>query len=243
MVDLAKEEKGEKEEDVVECLVDAAATAAAAAAAAAAAVADAENCVCGYSYSCYPADEMMLLTCHGCKQISHGHCVGYTRTDVKRYHGGVAKAVGASTRASASAERAAEAAASTAAAAAAAEAAKHTALVPVVAADAAVAAQGAATAAAAAVAVAAAKAVAAVAAVAAAKMTPQYVCGACVAKRAGAAVSGPCGATLVVCPSPILPQWRAELARHAIPGAIRVVVYEGQPRGAGGPRANARFDP
>ena len=50
--------------------------------------------------------------------------------------------------------------------------------------------------------------------------------GGCVAKRAGAVVSGPCGATLVVCPAPILPQWRSELARHAAPGAVKVVVYE-----------------
>jgi E3 ubiquitin-protein ligase SHPRH len=62
-----------------------------------------------------------------------------------------------------------------------------------------------------------------------------FTCGACVAKRAGEIVSGPCGATLVVCPAPILNQWRSELARHAVPGAVRVVVYEGQPRDAGGP--------
>jgi len=34
-------------------------------------------------------------------------------------------------------------------------------------------------------------------------------------------VALPCGATLVVCPAPILPQWRSELARHAAPGAIK----------------------
>ena len=52
-------------------------------------------------------------------------------------------------------------------------------------------------------------------------------------------VALPCGATLVVCPAPILPQWRSELARHAAPGAIKVVVYDGQPRGAGGPTSAA----
>ena len=69
----------------------------------------------------------------------------------------------------------------------------------------------------------------------AAAHAPPFLCGACVARRAGEVVSGPCRATLVVCPAPILPQWRAELRRHAKPGAVRVSVYEGQPRDAGGP--------
>ena len=54
-------------------------------------------------------------------------------------------------------------------------------------------------------------------------------------------MSGPCGATLVVCPSAILAQWRSELQRHAAPGALAVVTYEGQPRGASGPDAETRF--
>ena len=70
-----------------------------------------------------------------------------------------------------------------------------------------------------------------------ANTAPEYVCVACVAKRAGAVFDGPCGATLVVCPAPILPQWRAELARHITPGTLKVVVYDGQPRDAGDPRA------
>ena len=64
---------------------------------------------------------------------------------------------------------------------------------------------------------------------------PAFTCGRCAARRAGASFSGPCGATLVVCPSPILEQWRSELARHAAPGALRVATYEGQPRDFGGP--------
>ena len=67
-----------------------------------------------------------------------------------------------------------------------------------------------------------------------------FTCGRCVARRAGRFVSGPCGATLVVCPSAILAQWRSELQRHAAPGALAVVTYEGQPRGASGPNAKTR---
>ena len=73
-----------------------------------------------------------------------------------------------------------------------------------------------------------------------AESTPPFSCGACVASKAGETFSGPCGATLVVCPAPILPQWRSEIARHAKPGALRVLVYEGQPRDAGGPVAEAK---
>ncbi|XP_076948485.1 uncharacterized protein LOC143620741 [Bidens hawaiensis] len=35
------------------------------------------------------------------------------------------------------------------------------------------------------------------------------------------------GATLVVCPAPILPQWHAEITRHTRPGSLKVIVYEG----------------
>lgn len=34
-----------------------------------------------------------------------------------------------------------------------------------------------------------------------------FVCGACQKARAAAEVTQPCGATLVVCPTPILQQW------------------------------------
>ena len=68
-----------------------------------------------------------------------------------------------------------------------------------------------------------------------AEEAPHFECGRCVAKRAGATVSGPCGATLVVCPSTILNQWCSELDRHCVPGTLKVVVYEGQPRNASGP--------
>ncbi|KAF2319303.1 hypothetical protein GH714_014510 [Hevea brasiliensis] len=35
------------------------------------------------------------------------------------------------------------------------------------------------------------------------------------------------GATLIVCPTPILPQWHAEIARHTRPGSLKTCVYEG----------------
>ncbi|XP_034896737.1 uncharacterized protein [Populus alba] len=35
------------------------------------------------------------------------------------------------------------------------------------------------------------------------------------------------GATLIVCPAPILPQWHSEITRHARPGSLKTYVYEG----------------
>ncbi|KAK4835874.1 hypothetical protein QYF36_015629 [Acer negundo] len=35
------------------------------------------------------------------------------------------------------------------------------------------------------------------------------------------------GATLIVCPAPILPQWHAEIIRHTRPGSLKTFVYEG----------------
>jgi E3 ubiquitin-protein ligase SHPRH len=163
-----------------------------------------ENCVCGYTYRHY---EGMWLACDDCNQWSHARCVGYTRADEKRHYRGVAAALNTSVKAAAASE-----AAEAAAAAAVAETTTLDDDDKEATCKAAVEAAAAAAAAA--------------AAVEAAESTPPYVCGGCVAKRAGAVVSGPCGATLVVCPAPILPQWRSELARHAAPGAVKVVVYE-----------------
>ena len=57
---------------------------------------------------------------------------------------------------------------------------------------------------------------------------PEFQCGRCVAWRAGRRVRQPCGTTLVVCPAAIMPQWETELAKHAVPGALRVTIYNGQ---------------
>ncbi|KAA8533961.1 hypothetical protein F0562_031478 [Nyssa sinensis] len=35
------------------------------------------------------------------------------------------------------------------------------------------------------------------------------------------------GATLIVCPAPILPQWHSEIVRHTNPGSLKTCVYEG----------------
>uniref|UniRef100_A0A6M2F4Q2 RING-type domain-containing protein n=1 Tax=Populus davidiana TaxID=266767 RepID=A0A6M2F4Q2_9ROSI len=35
------------------------------------------------------------------------------------------------------------------------------------------------------------------------------------------------GATLIVCPAPILPQWHSEITRHTRPGSLKTYVYEG----------------
>ncbi|XP_062092301.1 uncharacterized protein LOC133798119 isoform X2 [Humulus lupulus] len=35
------------------------------------------------------------------------------------------------------------------------------------------------------------------------------------------------GATLIVCPAPILPQWHAEIIRHTRPGSLKTYIYEG----------------
>jgi E3 ubiquitin-protein ligase SHPRH len=62
----------------------------------------------------------------------------------------------------------------------------------------------------------------------------EFVCGACQRAAAAAAVTQDCGATLVVCPTPIVHQWRDEILRHIRPGALKLLVYEGQPQpGAG----------
>ena len=70
-----------------------------------------------------------------------------------------------------------------------------------------------------------------------------WACGGCLHARAAEVVEGAGAApppasscspasgpstTLIVCPTHIVGQWAGELQRHAEPGALRVVVYEGQ---------------
>ncbi len=52
-----------------------------------------------------------------------------------------------------------------------------------------------------------------------------YTCSRCLRDAALTRVTGPCGATLVVCPAAILQQWWNEIHRHVRPGTLKVVVY------------------
>jgi E3 ubiquitin-protein ligase SHPRH len=58
-----------------------------------------------------------------------------------------------------------------------------------------------------------------------------FICGACCRRKAAAVAphGGRCGSTLIVCPAPILDQWLTEIHRHLKPGALKVLVYRGQP--------------
>ena len=58
----------------------------------------------------------------------------------------------------------------------------------------------------------------------------EYICQPCLRKLAALEVTQPCGTTLVVCPAPILAQWKEEISRHVQPGAVKIMVYEGQPQ-------------
>ena len=66
-----------------------------------------------------------------------------------------------------------------------------------------------------------------------------FVCGRCRRWEAARCEERPCGATLVVCPGPILEQWRRELGRHIRGGAVSVLVYSGQPQGGAAPPVTA----
>ncbi|KAL4857890.1 E3 ubiquitin-protein ligase [Chlorella vulgaris] len=55
-----------------------------------------------------------------------------------------------------------------------------------------------------------------------------FVCGSCQHAAAASPVTQRCGATLVVCPTPILHQWRDEILKHIQPGSMKLLIYEGQ---------------
>lgn len=50
----------------------------------------------------------------------------------------------------------------------------------------------------------------------------EYVCRRCMRHAAGTQVTADCGATLIVCPDAILPQWKAEIERHTHAGAAHI---------------------
>lgn len=57
-----------------------------------------------------------------------------------------------------------------------------------------------------------------------------FNCQQCLRKKASVKVTQQCGTTLIICPTPILAQWKEEIQKHVQPGAVKVMVYEGQPQ-------------
>lgn len=58
-------------------------------------------------------------------------------------------------------------------------------------------------------------------------MDDQFICQLCSELMQATGCPIDSGATLIVCPAPILPQWHAEILRHTNPGSLRTYVYEG----------------
>ncbi|XP_021758247.1 E3 ubiquitin-protein ligase SHPRH-like isoform X1 [Chenopodium quinoa] len=58
-------------------------------------------------------------------------------------------------------------------------------------------------------------------------MNNEYVCQICLQLMQATSSPIESAATLIICPSSILPQWHAEILRHTNPGSMRTYVYEG----------------
>lgn len=52
----------------------------------------------------------------------------------------------------------------------------------------------------------------------------------------------PCRTTLIVCPASILPQWREEISKHTLSGALKVLRYPGVASSYISPRELATYD-
>ncbi|XP_073020785.1 uncharacterized protein [Primulina eburnea] len=59
------------------------------------------------------------------------------------------------------------------------------------------------------------------------EMVGDFVCSTCSALTRATESPVETAATLIVCPTPILHQWHAEILRHTKPGSLKVCVYEG----------------
>ncbi|WMV19954.1 hypothetical protein MTR67_013339 [Solanum verrucosum] len=59
------------------------------------------------------------------------------------------------------------------------------------------------------------------------EMEDGYICQPCSELIQACVAPVASGATLIVCPAPILPQWHAEIVRHTSPGAMKTCIYEG----------------
>ncbi|XP_055828610.1 uncharacterized protein LOC129896695 isoform X3 [Solanum dulcamara] len=59
------------------------------------------------------------------------------------------------------------------------------------------------------------------------EMEDGYICQLCSELIQACVTPVASGATLIVCPAPILPQWHAEIVRHTSPGAVKTCIYEG----------------
>lgn len=58
-----------------------------------------------------------------------------------------------------------------------------------------------------------------------------FTCGPCLRRRASKSLTHTqCKTTLIICPTSILRQWQEEIARHVVPGTLKVLVYNGQPQ-------------
>ncbi|XP_051143623.1 uncharacterized protein LOC127260028 isoform X2 [Andrographis paniculata] len=59
------------------------------------------------------------------------------------------------------------------------------------------------------------------------EMDGEYICQTCLALMQATEAPIATGATLIICPTPILLQWHSEILRHTNPGSLRICIYGG----------------